>query len=102
MVDGTDNCTTVFNPDQTNTDSGAETAAAGESGDACDALTDRDGDTIADGSDNCVAVANTDQADADNDGVGDLCETSNSDGDSILDYLDNCPSVDNETPDRHR
>ena len=62
-----------------------------------DALTDRDGDTIADGADNCVAVADTDQADADNDGIGDLCETSNSDGDTILDYLDNCPSVDNET-----
>ena len=44
-----------------------------------------------------MAVANADQADADNDGTGDLCETSNSDGDSILDYLDNCPSVANES-----
>ncbi len=43
--------------------------------------TDTDGDGVADTADNCVNTANTDQADSDNDGVGNVCD-STSDGDS--------------------
>jgi PKD domain-containing protein/thrombospondin type 3 repeat protein len=38
---------------------------------------DADRDTVPDVSDNCPTVANTDQADADGDGIGDVCDTSN-------------------------
>jgi hypothetical protein len=38
---------------------------------------DQDHDTIPDVRDNCPTVPNTDQADADGDGIGDVCDTSN-------------------------
>jgi cysteine-rich repeat protein len=47
-----DNCTGVFNPDQTDTDS----------------------DTVGDACDNCPTIANQNQADADGDGTGDACD----------------------------
>ena len=64
--DGTDNCPSVANAGQTDTD-------AEGSGDACDS--DDDGDSVSDGSDNCPLVANAVQSDVDADGVGDSCDT---------------------------
>jgi len=60
-----DNCPTIYNPDQTDTDADGQ-------GDACDPDIDDDGvlNTI----DNCDATVNQDQADADRDGLGDLCD----------------------------
>ena len=62
---------------------------------------DADNDSVLDGADNCPNVANADQADNDNDGIGNVCdstpdgETSDSDSDGVSDSLDNCPLVAN-------
>lgn len=60
-----DNCITVANPAQTDTDGDG-------AGDACES--DDDDDGIEDSIDNCPAVSNPNQADADSDGIGDACE----------------------------
>jgi Ca2+-binding RTX toxin-like protein len=65
VVDGSDNCPTMANPDQADADLNGE-------GDACD-TPDADGDEIPDSSDNCPSVYNPDQADADGNGIGDEC-----------------------------
>jgi hypothetical protein len=64
--DSTDNCDSVINEDQLNTDSDAF-------GNACDSDDDNDGDL--DEADNCSLVANADQANVDGDGLGDACDT---------------------------
>ncbi len=62
---------------------------------------DIDGDTIIDSADNCPNTANTDQADNDNDGLGNVCDSSpngevnDSDNDGINDSTDNCPNIAN-------
>jgi hypothetical protein len=71
IPDSRDNCTSVYNPDQKDTD----------------------GDGVGDACDNCLAVANAGQQDWNGDGVGDACQ--DSDGDGILDIDDNCPGVAN-------
>ena len=123
--DEVDNCPTVRNGSQLNTDGEGE-------GDACDADDDNDGvpdgedncrvahnpdqtplaedprygaacppvdsdrDGVIDTNDNCDFVAN-DQADLDGDDKGDACDTDR-DGDHIDDQVDNCPTVYNLEP----
>jgi Thrombospondin type 3 repeat/RTX calcium-binding nonapeptide repeat (4 copies) len=81
-----DNCPTVRNGSQVNTD--GDTL-----GDACD--DDDDADAVPDASDNCRIVVNPDQTDTDGDGHGDACPPKHSDSDGIIDDDDNCDFVDN-------
>lgn len=69
VPDSTDNCPTVFNPDQADADNDGI-------GDCCDPdEPDQDADGVANACDNCPTIYNADQADADQDGTGDACET---------------------------
>jgi hypothetical protein len=80
IADELDNCPSVPNSDQINSDDD-------EQGDVCD--TDDDNDEIDDSDDNCPLDSNSSQADADNDGIGDACDTDD-DNDGILDGEDLC------------
>ena len=101
-----DNCPTVVNPSQTNSDQDT-------TGDACDTCTDTDGDGRANPGfpastcpvDNCPEVPNASQVDTDADGVGDACDNCPTvvnpeqyaypDGDGLGDACDNCQYVSN-------
>src|SRR5262245_4136001 len=116
-----DNCPSVANANQTNTDGDAQ-------GDACDScpsdpLNDQDSDGICAGSgfsspkigqnDNCPSIPNTNQANADGDASGDACDPcpadalNDQDGDGICagggfnppktGQNDNCPAIVNPT-----
>jgi uncharacterized protein (TIGR03382 family) len=70
VPDATDNCDSVKNADQRDTNGDGV-------GDACSA--DDDGDGVADEDDNCPLVKNADQADGDGDGLGDACDPQTAD-----------------------
>ena len=82
VVDSSDNCPAIINPDQADNDLDGM-------GNVCDA--DDDNDSILDLADNCVFTANLDQADTDGDGVGDVCD-GDLDGDTVINAIDNCPA----------
>ena len=96
VPDETDNCPTVPNADQINTD---EDMIGGDGmGDACD--DDDDADGVFDITDNCPLMPNVGQADGDHDGVGNACDNcrgmsnpdqSNRDGDHTGDVCDPQP-----------
>ena len=65
-MDEADNCPSLFNPNQLNTD------GFPDGGDACDPDDDNDG--LLDWKDNCPIDYNPLQTDTNNDGIGDACE----------------------------
>jgi hypothetical protein len=85
IADSKDNCPSVKNASQKDTDGDGK-------GDACD--TDDDGDGVPDTSDNCPLIKNPTQTDTDGDGKGDACDPDD-DGDGVPDASDNCPKVKN-------
>jgi MYXO-CTERM domain-containing protein len=87
VADGSDNCPTVSNASQTDTDKDGK-------GNSCD--TDDDNDGKLDTADNCPTTSNATQTDTDKDGKGDSCDTDD-DADGLLDDADNCPKVKNAT-----
>jgi hypothetical protein len=72
VLDGSDNCPTVYNPSQN-----------------ASACLDSDNDGLFDGSDNCPNNANANQANWDNDAQGDVCDPDD-DNDGVNDSTDNC------------
>jgi hypothetical protein len=91
VADIIDNCISVLNTDQADSDSDGI-------GNACDPDFDQDSDGITNQFDNCDLIANTTQADYNSDGEGDVCDTnSDSDTDGVMDASDNCISIVNPT-----
>lgn len=95
-----DNCPTIFNPTQADTDKDG----AGDACDVCanDPLNDADQDGYCADVDNCPAVWNISQLDSDADGLGDACDNcpldptnTDPDGDRVCGLADNCPTVAN-------
>jgi hypothetical protein len=103
VLNHVDNCPTVANADQADSNSNGI-------GDACE-VHDQDGDGVPDSLDNCPTVSNANQADTDGDHVGDACDAcfqdptktspgvcgcgiadTDSDGDGTADCNDSCPS----------
>jgi hypothetical protein len=85
IADPFDNCPTVFDPTEQDSD-------GDDLGDPCDP--DVDGDGIPNADDRCPSVADAGQVDTDGDGIGDPCDP-DLDGDGVYDTGDNCPGVPN-------
>lgn len=81
ITDSRDNCPTISNRDQADSDCDA-------AGDVCD--DDDDNDGVLDVTDNCQFVPNPDQLNFDGDGQGDACDDDD-DNDRVPDVSDQCP-----------
>ena len=107
MGNACDNCWETVNPDQLDSDDTCDTPPYETNpacGDACEEVSDGDGDGVDDEDDNCPAVSNADQTDSDGDSFGDACDNcpdysngsqEDTDGDGIGDACDNCWEVSN-------
>ena len=99
ITDNLDNCPTIANTNQQNTD--LLFVNGDTNGDACDS--DDDADADLDAADNCPLTPNPSQQNADGDAFGDYCDvcpasaSGDPDSDGVCNPLDNCPSVANPT-----